>query len=86
MNAETKFCDLTLSSKKKYEYDVHEILHGDEKSISRLFIHKNVTPAEFKVIEQERELALKKLRTLTSELQTGRVKIKLHELCDYFIL
>ncbi|MBQ3641835.1 hypothetical protein II906_07940 [bacterium] len=86
MNTENNFCELTLTSKKKYKYDVHDILHKGERDIRHLFKNSRVTMANFEVFEAERERSLQNLRKLTSELQTGRMKIKLHDLCDYFVL
>ena len=82
----TKFGELTLKNKQKYKYDLRKIMHEDEYSIKRLFKNTNAVRANFQVFEAEREKALQKLRSLTSELQTKRLRINAHDFCDYFTL
>ncbi len=78
------FGDLTLKQKKLY--DITEILKKDDINLDILFQNSLKKLEGLTVIEAERQAAIENLRTLTTRLQTKRLRDKVKENNKYFTL
>ncbi len=78
------FGNLTLKQKKLY--DISEILKKDDVDIDILFKNSLQKLEDMTVIEAERQAAIENLRTLTTRLQTKRLRNKVKENNKYFTL
>lgn len=78
------FGDLTLKQKKLY--DITEILKKDDMNIDVLFENSLKKLEGLTVIEVERQAAIENLRSLTTRLQTKRLRNKVKENNKYFTL
>lgn len=78
------FGNLTLKQKKLY--DINEILKKDDVDIDILFQNSLQKLEDMTVIEAERQAAIENLRTLTTRLQTKRLRNKVKENNKYFTL
>ena len=78
------FGNLTLKQKKLY--DISEILKKDDVDIDILFKNSLQKLEDMTVIEAERQAAIENLRTLTTKLQTKRLRNKVKENNKYFTL
>lgn len=78
------FGNLTLKQKKLY--DISEILKKDDVDIDILFQNSLKKLEDMTVIEAERQAAIENLRTLTTRLQTKRLRNKVKENNKYFTL
>ena len=76
----------TLTKKKKKLYDITEILSSEKKVLDSLFKNSELKLEKLTVIEAERQAALENLRTLTSLLQTKRLRDKVKAGNKYFTL
>lgn len=75
-----------LTKKKRKKYDIKEILDTESKLLDKLFVNSNMKLEKLTVIEAERRAALENLRTLTSLLQTKRLREKAKAANKYFTL
>ena len=76
----------TLTKKKKKLYDITEILNAGKSELDSLFKNSEIKLEKLTVIEAERQAALENLRTLTSLLQTKRLRDKVKAGNKYFTL
>ena len=76
----------TLTKKKNKLYDITEILSSEKKVLDSLFKNSELKLEKLTVIEAERQAALENLRTLTSLLQTKRLRDKVKAGNKYFTL
>ena len=76
----------TLTKKKKKLYDITEILNAGKSELDSLFKNSELKLEKLTVIEAERQAALENLRTLTSILQTKRLRDKVKARNKYFTL
>lgn len=76
----------TLTKKKKKSYDITEILNAGKSELDSLFKNSEIKLEKLTVIEAERQAALENLRTLTSLLQTKRLRDKVKAGNKYFTL
>ena len=76
----------TLTKKKKKLYDITEILNAGKSELDSLFKNSELKLEKLTVIEAERQAALENLRTLTSILQTKRLRDKVKAINKYFTL
>ena len=76
----------TLTKKKKKLYDITEILNAGKSELDSLFKNSELKLEKLTVIEAERQAALENLRTLTSLLQTKRLRDKVKAGNKYFTL
>lgn len=84
MNNQSYFGNLTLKQKKIY--DITEILKKDNITLDTLFQNSIDKLETLTVIQAERQAALDNLRTLTSLLQTKRLREKVKSKSNYFTL
>ena len=76
----------TLSLKQKKLYDIANILDNENIVLDKLFQNHLKKLESLTVIEAEREAALNNLRTLTTQLQTKRLRDKVKSNCRYFTI
>ena len=76
----------TLTKKKKKLHDITEILNAEKNVLDSLFRNSEIKLEKLTVIEAERQAALENLRTLTSLLQTKRLRSKVKAGNKYFTL
>ena len=75
-----------LTNKKQKFYDITEILKKDSIVLDVLFQNSTQQLEKLTVIEAERQAAIENLRTLTTRLQTKRLRNKVKENNKYFTL
>ena len=80
----SNFGKLTLKQKKLN--DITSILASEDKELDILFQNHLHKLEKLTVIEAERKAALEKLRTLTVQLQTKRLRKNAKSSCKYFTL
>ena len=82
--AYSEFGNLTLKQKKLY--DIGEILNKQDRDLDILFQNSMDKLEKLTVIDAERTAALENLRTLTTILQTKRLRSKIKSNNKYFTL
>ena len=82
--AYSEFGNLTLKQKKLY--DIGEILNKQDRDLDILFQNSMDKLEKLTVIDAERTSALENLRTLTTILQTKRLRSKVKSSNKYFTL
>ena len=82
--AYSEFGNLTLKQKKLY--DIGEILNKQDRDLDILFQNSMDKLEKLTVIDAERTAALENLRTLTTILQTKRLRSKIKSSNKYFTL
>lgn len=82
--AYSEFGNLTLKQKKLY--DIGEILNKQDRDLDILFQNSMDKLEKLTVIDAERTAALENLRTLTTILQTKRLRSKVKSSNKYFTL
>ena len=75
-----------LTNKKQKFYDITEILKKDSIVLDILFQNSTQQLEKLTVIEAERQYALENLRSLTTVLQTKRLRTKVKSTNKYFTL
>jgi hypothetical protein len=82
--AYSEFGNLTLKQKKLY--DIGKILNKQDRDLDILFQNSMDKLEKLTVIDAERTAALENLRTLTTILQTKRLRSKVKSSNKYFTL
>lgn len=82
--AYSEFGNLTLKQKKLY--DIGKILNKQDRDLDILFQNSMDKLEKLTVIDAERTSALENLRTLTTILQTKRLRSKVKSSNKYFTL
>ena len=82
--AYSEFGNLTLKQKKLY--DIGKILNKQDRDLDILFQNSMDKLEKLTVIDAERTAALENLRTLTTILQTKRLRSKIKSSNKYFTL
>ena len=79
-------CFGKLTAKNKERYNIRQILSKDNTHLDYLFQNSLDSLAKLTVIQAERQIALENLRSLTSQLQTKRLRYNAKSACKYFTL
>lgn len=77
------FGNLLVHRKK---YNINNILNEHNNELDLLFKNTQNRLSGFNIAEAERQMAMEHLRTLTVQLQTGRLKYKNKAANKYFTL